>query len=365
MGIFLIAVFTTPFVVFNFCYFLLYRRIFANNDIFRFVELITVGLIPALFLITSDIPFGNECCGDSAVFSPGNRPGIYLLIIFYTVAYYIASWQQQVLPPVKEMLLNVMLVMGVIINLLLCIHLYNTELGLFLCLMGNVPILLLLILRLAIRQILLREYLQKNNISVNNFAGRIAVEILTFPLIFKYPALLILVLPVVIVLSVFLLLFGQKPDSLVRAFTETYYHGYSTLNAACDNVECGGHFLCSVGAQGHSFIVKPVRYGERNGGLIICNRQLLVSNAFEELVQQKYPALHKWIRKRYNKIGTLIHRYYNVFKIKWVSDFVYIMMKPLEWVFLLVLYTCDKKPENRIAKQYLKESDRTRIEAFV
>ena len=31
---------------------------------------------------------------------------------------------------------------------------------------------------------------------------------------------------------------------------------------------------------------------------------------------------------------------------------VYIIMKPLEWLFLLVLYLFDTKPENRIATQY-------------
>ena len=31
----------------------------------------------------------------------------------------------------------------------------------------------------------------------------------------------------------------------------------------------------------------------------------------------------------------------------------YIIMKPLEWIFLIVLYIFDKKPENRIATQYI------------
>ncbi|MGT2717203.1 DUF6688 family protein [Streptococcus oricebi] len=31
----------------------------------------------------------------------------------------------------------------------------------------------------------------------------------------------------------------------------------------------------------------------------------------------------------------------------------YLMMKPLEWFFLLVLYLIDIKPENRIALQYI------------
>ncbi|MBL0081928.1 MAG: hypothetical protein IPP37_05630 [Saprospiraceae bacterium] len=97
-----------------------------------------------------------------------------------------------------------------------------------------------------------------------------------------------------------------KPDSLIRAFTDTYHHGFSQLDHLCENVACGGHFLCSVGANGHPKIVKPIRYGERNGRKIICTRQLLISNAFEELVQEKCPLVHKIIRHNYNKVGRLI-----------------------------------------------------------
>lgn len=36
----------------------------------------------------------------------------------------------------------------------------------------------------------------------------------------------------------------------------------------------------------------------------------------------------------------------------YIADAVYILMKPLEWFFLIVIYFCDAKPENRIAMQY-------------
>jgi hypothetical protein len=84
----------------------------------------------------------------------------------------------------------------------------------------------------------------------------------------------------------------------------------------------------------------------------------LVANAFEELLQQKLPKAHKVIRHQYNKVGNTIHRHYHVFNNKFVSDIIYVLMKPLEMFFLLTLYTFDKRPENRIAKQYLNKSDR-------
>ena len=45
-------------------------------------------------------------------------------------------------------------------------------------------------------------------------------------------------------------------------------------NPLCENVMCGGHFLCSVGANGHEKIVRPQRIGYRNGNLIICRNQV-------------------------------------------------------------------------------------------
>ena len=97
---------------------------------------------------------------------------------------------------------------------------------------------------------------------------------------------------------------------------------------------------------------------------ITYSRQLLVSNAFEELIEEKLPKIHSIIRQQYNKAGNVIHKHYHIFNIKLVSDFVYVLMKPLELLFLFTLYTCDKKPENRIATQYLTRMDKEKIKSI-
>ncbi|WP_431217906.1 DUF6688 domain-containing protein [Puia sp. P3] len=169
----------------------------------------------------------------------------------------------------------------------------------------------------------------------------------------KIPLLLLLCLPVLVVLAGVLLLFGQQPDSMIRAFTDTYKQGLSQLDSQCIGVPCAeGHFLCSVAAGGHPGFVRPIRTGIRRGRQILCNRQLLVANAFEELLQQRLPGLHRPIRKFYNRVGVLVHRHYGVFNNKWIADLVYLLMKPLEWIFLATLYLADRRPENRIATQY-------------
>ena len=47
--------------------------------------------------------------------------------------------------------------------------------------------------------------------------------------------------------------------------------------------------------------------------------------------------------------------------VKIIADLVYVLMKPLELLFLVTLYLFDQKPENRIAKQYLSYADRMEL----
>ena len=79
------------------------------------------------------------------------------------------------------------------------------------------------------------------------------------------------------------------------------------------------------------------------------NRQLLIANAFENILEQYTPKLHKIIRNFYDKYGYPLSKHINT---KLSADIVYILMKPLEWIFLFVLYTADKNPEDRINIQY-------------
>ena len=80
------------------------------------------------------------------------------------------------------------------------------------------------------------------------------------------------------------------------------------------------------------------------------------------MIQEKLPKTHRFIRKNYNKVGNFVHRYYGIFNNKFVADAIYFMMKPLEYFFVLTLYTFDTKPENRIAKQYVSKEIRRSME---
>lgn len=164
-----------------------------------------------------------------------------------------------------------------------------------------------------------------------------------------YWVALIVMLPLYGIVIAILCLFGQKPDSVIEAFTKTSDWVLST-ELAPPPVEQDAHYLCTVSLQGHKELVKPIRYGIRRGNLIVVNRQLCVANAFEQLLEERTPRFHRVVRNFYDHYGYPISKWITN---PWSADVVYILMKPLEWIFVTVLYLFDEKPENRICRQYL------------
>lgn len=158
------------------------------------------------------------------------------------------------------------------------------------------------------------------------------------------------VIPIIGIMALILILFGQAPDAAIKAFTETSQFGFST-KVSPQNLNMDAHYLCTVAAGGHKKVVKPLRMGRRHGHAVIVNRQLQVANAFEEVLIDYTPRFHKVVRHIYDTYGFPIAK---LIKKQWVADVVYFIMKPLEWIFLVVLYATCVHPEDRIALQYTK-----------
>jgi hypothetical protein len=162
----------------------------------------------------------------------------------------------------------------------------------------------------------------------------------------------LLMWPIIGIIICILVLFGQQPDNIIKAWTETSDWNLSQ-RVAPQNVSYDEHYLCTVAAGGHANIVKPIRLGERHGHQVIVNRQLCVANAFEQILEERTPRFHKNIRHFYDTYGFPIAK---IIHSAYIADVVYFIMKPLEWLFLIVLYFCDVNPENRIAVQYLPKT---------
>ncbi|MDX2360759.1 MAG: hypothetical protein QNK23_08125 [Crocinitomicaceae bacterium] len=159
-------------------------------------------------------------------------------------------------------------------------------------------------------------------------------------------------LPMLLGVYAVLLLFGQSPDALVKVFTETTTWKFSAETHP-PYLDHQGHYLCTVAACGDPKIVKPKRLGTRHGNTIIVNRQLMIANAFEELIQEKFGKGHAWIRRNYDTYGYPLSK--KITTSFW-SNTTYLLMKPLEWFFLLVLYTFCIEPEKKIQAQYALEN---------
>lgn len=159
---------------------------------------------------------------------------------------------------------------------------------------------------------------------------------------------IILLVPIWIMIVAILMLFGQEADSISKVFTETTTWNFSTKTHP-PFLDHRGHYLCTVAICGDPKVVKPLRLGKRHGYEIVVNRQLLIANAFEELISESWPAAHKIIRGLYDKYGYPLSK-----KVTSVerSNLVYRLMKPLEYFFLLCLYLYSEKPEEKIARQY-------------
>lgn len=165
----------------------------------------------------------------------------------------------------------------------------------------------------------------------------------------RWPAAaLLLMWPLLGILILILLLFGQAPDAVIKAFTETSDFRLST-QIAPPNVMVDGHYLCTVAAGGDKRIVHPIRRGIRHGHEVTVNRQLCVANAFEQILEERTPELHRRVRHFYDTYGFPVAR---MIRKRWIADLVYLLMKPLEWFFVIVLYLTEVHPEDRIALQY-------------
>ncbi|MGK0390393.1 MAG: hypothetical protein ACI94Y_003146 [Maribacter sp.] len=145
-----------------------------------------------------------------------------------------------------------------------------------------------------------------------------------------------------------LILFGQQPDSFIKAFAETCTYALSQLPDLPNPSD--GHYLCTIASRGHANLVKPFRKGWRGEGIIAVNRQLLIANAFEKCLEEYTPIFHRYLRKFYTSVAKPMN---DAVQSRWISNVVFILMKPLEWCFLFWLYLVDPSPESRIHRQYL------------
>ncbi len=295
---------------------------------------------------------------DMECYSPFSHNDI-LTLIFYYLAFNVSIllvWiRKNILPPLTLTISLVFISIGIIISLaiLFQISVHNTE-TLYKYNSGEEQILFLFapLFSILIGVILIFQVVTKtiNETKERTYSNKYINSINTFlaSKIRKPIWIVILMFPVFFIATLILILIGQDANSIIKVFTDTATWKFSQ-QIHPPVLDHTGHYLCTVAALGSPKIVKPIRIGQRNGKPIIVNRQLLIANAFEELIQDISPRIHGIIRKNYDKYGYNLSKKINT---TYYSDLTYILMKPLEWMFLIFLYLFSINPERRINKQY-------------
>jgi hypothetical protein len=139
-----------------------------------------------------------------------------------------------------------------------------------------------------------------------------------------------------------------RPEAALWVVTHTCGHVLSSIPIEVIPSKC--HYLCTVAARGHTWLVKPERVGRRGGVPIVVNRQLALANAFEDLLHERWPRFGGLARRVYDRLGLPVSRY---LRRPLLADLVYLAMKPAEWGFYAVLLLLDRgDPEARIDRMY-------------
>lgn len=257
--------------------------------------------------------------------------------------------REKQLPPLLFLLINSCLLIGVALSVIFMIQVsFNSESN-DTMLFFLMPVMFLIIWVVVIFRIVISDGHDAASRTYKHPAIRLLNNLMTNSYLWPVWAVL-LTIPVFLIIVLILMVFGQDSHAVTKAFTETstWYMSQKEHPPYLNPPE--GHYLCTVAACGSPELVKPLRMGRRHGYPIIVNRQLQVANAFEQVIQESLPRFHRLIRHFYDRYGYPLSQ-----KIETpnASNLVYLLMKPLEYLFILFLYLTCVHPEARIAKQYL------------
>lgn len=176
--------------------------------------------------------------GYNPALAPANRLTFDTLVMLCIVVYFYASYRKKLAWPPLEVIVNCLLLLGVLLDLALGIQVGNLAEWVFFIL----PVAIIFAGTLVDNHKLAcrhrdRRLITERGSADSEEAPMIDEEedplitgcrriVFLHPLL-KFPVLLLACLPVLGVPAGALVLFGQQPDAIVRAFTDTCGHGFS------------------------------------------------------------------------------------------------------------------------------------------
>ena len=333
---------------------LLFKKVsFHISRLFDLITIILGTIYSFLVLVFYDIMFfldWQEVLVNQQIHTPiytKTYPTVICLVLVAFIGYFLLAYiKLEKMPPLIIVLCIAMMYVGIMESLLWIIQIFEWK-NLLLCLFPfNCIVIAIKIIKYKIQEWQVLQESQKRGFK-NHFLYVCNEKLMNA---MRWPvAAFVLMWPLLGVIMCILLLFNQQPDYFIRSFLETS-DWHLSQKVAPQNIYYDEHYLCTVAAGGHKKVVKPQRMGIRHGHKVIVNRQLCIANAFESIIEERIPRTHRVIRYIYDKYGFPIAK---CIHSPFIADVIYILMKPLEWIFLIVIYCCDTQPESRIARQYL------------
>ncbi len=311
------------------------------------LELVVLLVYPIFFLMAFDTAVDPSCCtSDEIFFGVEHRPTAYAFLVIFVLAYIVSRFMsKRILPPLIEVIVSGLLVLGLVYSILVAIHINDAPI----ILVNGFSVPILFGIRIHANWLRIKENIDQRNLKTESVFFRQFHHILNYDFWNQFPIVTIMAAPVLLLMILILMLFGQKADSIILAFSETYDYGFSTLEC----IPCEECYICTVGSKGHSSLVRPFRYGIRDGHAFPVNRQLLTFNAFEALLEKRVPGIHRILRRCYNAIGRKAKKFHSAWNSRLLADGFYVLMIPLQWIFTIVVYSAYVKPENKIGMQYM------------
>jgi hypothetical protein len=302
----------------------------------------------------------TQCSAESTVFRPFAEPEIFGLLALHALlvlAYAASRRRPERLRPFAEALVAASLVAGAIVHALMAVHV-GRWLGIALLLPPIFLPVLSPLLTIALLVVELRARLRRRGLEAALDEARALADSpyragpppplearIHRGALWRAIALSPALLGAYAVLQALWL--GHAGGAL-DVVTRTCGHVLSSLPVVVLEQDC--HYLCTVAARGHPWLVRPERLGQRRGVTIVVNRQLAVANAFEDLLHERWPRFGRLARQIYDRFGLPLSRY---LRRPWLADLTYLAMKPAEWLFALALLFLDRgDPERRIDRMY-------------
>lgn len=352
----------TPIILFFYFCFKSIKILRKNSNTFIFEYFIFTLYIISIFIfaigfLSSGASYKMAIAPNKSGYSPLGYEHILTLLVFFTlflVSCRIIWLKGRNIPPLILVLALVFLIIGTLISLAILIQVLsiepsntNNECA---WLFAITPILSIIISVLLFLKIINEETMVSNK---RQYQNKILNFLNTTLAKTQYQPIwvVVLLIPIFIIITLILTLLGQDTNAMAKVFTETstWHFSQQTHPPYLDHQ---GHYLCTVAACGNPKIVRPIRFGNRHVKVIIVNRQLMIANAYEEMIQDYLPKFHKLVRTIYDNYGYSFSKHINT---PMRSNIIYFVMKPLEWFFLLKLYLFCKVPETKINNQYKKQ----------